>query len=210
MSEDTMRGLPFETKAYVCTHVADGVGEVRYVSRPDGDWCVMCEREHPQEGAAWVVAHLGHVVDDDPTVREVLDLEENEGAERTTVGGPWVRKAFDTRADELEWALRELLLDAVITSEMTGGLAVVSLEPEGWEQPLSVIFADTVIVSIGPDWRQELATDSPDEALALIREVSRDGVSAYRRALFVHSVVGAAPEGVEPFFSQPAWRAPIA
>jgi hypothetical protein len=86
--------LPRETKTYVCIHVFDSERPVLYVTRPDGDWCALCGDDHPQDASFYRVVGLGHVLDEDPTVVDVLDLDVNEEAERTTVGGPWVRSKF--------------------------------------------------------------------------------------------------------------------
>lgn len=42
----------------------------------------------PPTTAPWAYYH---VVGDDPTISEVLDLEPEEEAERESVGSPWVR-----------------------------------------------------------------------------------------------------------------------
>jgi hypothetical protein len=81
------------TKGYVCTHVFSGERPVLYVTRPDGDWCLLCGDDHPQEGNAYRVVGIGHVLDADESVREVLDLAPNEEAERDAVGGSWTRTA---------------------------------------------------------------------------------------------------------------------
>lgn len=86
--------LPFETKSYVCIHVFDGSMPVLYVTRPEGDWCALCGDDHPDDASYYRVVGLGHVVQQDPTVAEVLDLEANEEAEREAVGSPWVRSGF--------------------------------------------------------------------------------------------------------------------
>lgn len=93
-TSDIAPGLPFETKSYVCIHVFDGSKSVLYVTRPDGDWCALCGDDHPDDASYYRVVGLGHVVQQDPTVAEVLDLAANEEAEREVVGGPWVRSRF--------------------------------------------------------------------------------------------------------------------
>ena len=91
-------GLPYETKAYVCLDVFDRRKPVLYVTRPEGDWCALCGDEHPQEGAQYRVVGLGHVVDDDPTITEVLDLGANEEAERRSVGEAWARSTVQSNS----------------------------------------------------------------------------------------------------------------
>ena len=84
-------GLPYETKSYVCVHVFDGDMPVLYVTRPEGDWCALCGGDHQDDSSAYRVVGLGHVIDNDPTIAQVLDLSPNEEAERKSVGEPWVR-----------------------------------------------------------------------------------------------------------------------
>lgn len=95
VSAESTRGLPEHTKSYVCTHVFERDRPVLYVTRPDGDWCFLCgEDDHPDDAAAFRVVGLGHLVSDDETLGDVLDLTPNEEAERDTVGGAWVRSRF--------------------------------------------------------------------------------------------------------------------
>ena len=86
--------LPFETKCYVCTHVLNRSRPVLYVSRPDGDWCMLCGAEHPEDANAYRVVGIGHVLDEDPAIAEVLDLAPNQEAERAAVREVWVRSSF--------------------------------------------------------------------------------------------------------------------
>ena len=83
-----------ETKTYVCTHVFDRIRPVLYVTRPDGDWCVLCGDQHPNDASAYRVVGMGHVVNYDPSVTELFDLRPNQEAEREAVGDPWVRADF--------------------------------------------------------------------------------------------------------------------
>ena len=87
-------GLPAATKAYACVDIFQGTKPVLYVTRPDGSWCVLCGGDHPQDSAEYRVVHLGHEVGKDPSLREVLDLDSDEEAERSAQGLPWVRSSF--------------------------------------------------------------------------------------------------------------------
>jgi hypothetical protein len=90
-----LRGrLPRETKCYVCLHVFSGEKPVLYVTRPEGDWCALCGDDHAEDASAYRVVGLGHVLDRDPTISEVLDLSANEEASRDSVGESWVRTRF--------------------------------------------------------------------------------------------------------------------
>jgi len=64
---------------------------ILYVTRADGDWCFLCGSDDPTDPSVYRVAGIGHVLDLDPTVAEVLDLVVDEEADRAVVGGPWTR-----------------------------------------------------------------------------------------------------------------------
>jgi hypothetical protein len=82
------------TKTYVCTHVFGGECPVLYVTRPDGDWCLLCGGEHADDASDYRVVGIGHALTGDDSLRDVLDLAPNEEAERDAVGGPWRRSAI--------------------------------------------------------------------------------------------------------------------
>ena len=87
-------------RCFVCSHVFDGSRPVLYVSRKydetdpadSPDWCFLCGGEdHEQSADSFSAVGMGHVVGGDPTLEGVLDLGPNGEAERTEVGGAWVR-----------------------------------------------------------------------------------------------------------------------
>lgn len=84
-------------ESYVCAHVFSNERPVLYVTRPDGDWCFLCGAVHPDEGFEYRVVGLGHVIDADLSLREVLDLEPRQEAERPAVGSAWTRSFFSLR-----------------------------------------------------------------------------------------------------------------
>ncbi len=90
-----MGGKHQHVKSYVCVHVFDLQRPVLYVTRPDGDWCFLCgSDDHPDDASAYRVVGLGHAVERDPSLAEVMNLEPNEEAERDEVGSAWVRTAL--------------------------------------------------------------------------------------------------------------------
>jgi hypothetical protein len=91
MRRKLARGIPFETKAYVCVDVFDGTKPVLLVSRADGDWVALCGDEHPEDADFFRVVGLGHVIENDPSIAELLDLPSEHEAERAETGGAWVR-----------------------------------------------------------------------------------------------------------------------
>ncbi len=88
------RRISYETKAYVCIHVFDLSRPVLYVTRPNGDWCFLCGEQHAESSDEYRVVGIGHVVDADSSLSEVLDLLPQEEADREYVGGGWDRAAF--------------------------------------------------------------------------------------------------------------------
>ena len=50
-----------------------------------------CGEGHTDEASSYRVVGLGHVLEEAPSVGDVLDLAPNEEAERVSVGAPWVR-----------------------------------------------------------------------------------------------------------------------
>jgi hypothetical protein len=90
MSETLRRlGIDPHLRAFVCIEVFNHESPVLLVARDDdGDWQLLCGEEHEGEDYVRVVG-IGHPVDDDPSLVEVLNLAVNEEAERSVVGGPW-------------------------------------------------------------------------------------------------------------------------
>ena len=80
------------TKAYICSHVFDASRPVLLVNHEDGDWSLMCGDGHDYDHDLPKVVGIGHVLDRDPTIKEVLDLPADFEAERSAVGQPWVRR----------------------------------------------------------------------------------------------------------------------
>jgi hypothetical protein len=91
-----MNGLRYHQKAYVCTHVLERSRPVLLVSRPDGDWCLLCgEYDHGDED--YHVVGIGHIIEDDPSIEEaVADLQPEWDAERSSVHAPWIRTPIDS------------------------------------------------------------------------------------------------------------------
>jgi hypothetical protein len=74
----------------LCPHVFQEIRPILLVARNDGDFQLLCGEAHDGiEGAHWV--HTEHVLDRDPSLREVTDLPDGWEAERANVGSPWIR-----------------------------------------------------------------------------------------------------------------------
>jgi hypothetical protein len=78
-------------KVYACIHVFDGERPALDVTRADGEWSVLCGELHPDEATSYRVVGIGHLVDRDARLAEVLDLEPEEEAERSDAHSLWVR-----------------------------------------------------------------------------------------------------------------------
>lgn len=81
-------------KAYVCAYVFHGTHPVLLVSRVDGDWSFLCGGTHPDDGSAYRVVGIGHVLGSDPALMDLHDLPSDWEAERENVGAEWCRSRF--------------------------------------------------------------------------------------------------------------------
>ncbi len=79
-----------EPAAYVCSRVFENSRPVLLVSREGGDWQYLCGMQHYSGERPHVVGR-GHLLERDPTLKELLDLPTDWEAERSTVGEPWTR-----------------------------------------------------------------------------------------------------------------------
>lgn len=81
----------FHQKAYVCIHVFSHAKPVLLVSRPDADWCFLCGEEHPDDAAYYKIVGIGHILESDPSLVELMNLGPEEEAERVALNAPWIR-----------------------------------------------------------------------------------------------------------------------
>ena len=91
-----MEGRAMKTKrelaAFICEHVFDDSRPVLLVVKDDeGDWQLLCGAEHSGPPLGKVVG-LNHLLDRDPSINEVLDLDEGWEAERISAAAPWGRR----------------------------------------------------------------------------------------------------------------------
>jgi hypothetical protein len=85
--------------SFVCLHVRDGQRPVLWVSRPDGDWCFLCGASDHTGIESYCIVGMSHLTDDAPSLREVLDLDLWEEAERVAPGAPWLRSWIPVDAE---------------------------------------------------------------------------------------------------------------
>ncbi len=81
-------------RVFVCKHVFAQEKPVLLVSRSDGDLCFLCGSQHEQSTTDFKAVGLGHVLEQDTSLIEILDLEVGWEAERTSLSSPWVRSAY--------------------------------------------------------------------------------------------------------------------
>ncbi|QNP48907.1 hypothetical protein [Diaphorobacter aerolatus] len=78
-------------KCYVCVHVFEDTRPVLLVSRPDGDWCFLCGADHANNANAYRVVGIGHVLENDISIDDVMDLKPDWEAERKDIKSDWIR-----------------------------------------------------------------------------------------------------------------------
>jgi hypothetical protein len=82
------------TRAFVTARVLEDPTSVRWVVRDDdGDWQLFDTANSASDVPQ--VIHLFHVLDGDPSLIEVLDLEPRQGASRESLWAPWLPDAVD-------------------------------------------------------------------------------------------------------------------
>jgi hypothetical protein len=86
------------TRAFATAPVAERTAPVRHVVRDhDGDWQLLCGTIEPDEPH---LLHLYHVVDEDSSLLDVLDLEPGERADRDQPGSRWVKSVVEENGEE--------------------------------------------------------------------------------------------------------------
>jgi hypothetical protein len=81
----------YHTRVFVRLEVLNGERAVDLVSDDAGDLMFLCGLGHPDDADHYRAVGLGHVLDADPRLREVPDLEPGLYAERETPESEWVR-----------------------------------------------------------------------------------------------------------------------
>jgi len=80
----------YHQRAIICNHIfGDSHPVLLVVHAADGEWMFLCGGEHSDDADQYQVAGIGHLVDRDPSLAELLDLPAGHAAERTAPGGYW-------------------------------------------------------------------------------------------------------------------------
>jgi hypothetical protein len=77
--------------SFVCVDVYPGGKDILLVSREDGDWSFLCGSTHPESLDQFQMIGMSHLLERDPTLRQVLNLGRNQSAERQELGSRWWR-----------------------------------------------------------------------------------------------------------------------
>ena len=77
--------------SFVCVDVYPGGKDILLVSREHGDWSFLCGSTHPESLDQIQMIGMSHLLERDPTLRQVLNLHRNQSAERQELGGRWWR-----------------------------------------------------------------------------------------------------------------------
>ena len=85
-------------KTYTCTHVFERERPAKLVIHEATSWSVLCGGEHPDHHTAYRVVGLGHLVEHDCGLMEILDLPVGFEAERLAHEGTWERIASEVAA----------------------------------------------------------------------------------------------------------------
>ena len=78
---------------YLCPHVFKNERPVLLVVNDNYEWQFLCGFDHSDEEGPIVVG-LSHIINMDPSLKEVMIMPENHEAERDRIGGKWEIKTI--------------------------------------------------------------------------------------------------------------------
>jgi hypothetical protein len=85
--------MDHHTRAFVCSHIFDATHPVLLVVRSAEDWSLLCGDAHDwDEPNALRLVGIGHILERDASLHQLLDLGVGYEAERAAVGGEWIRQ----------------------------------------------------------------------------------------------------------------------
>jgi hypothetical protein len=85
--------MDYHERAFICSHIFDATRPVLLVVRTDEGWSLLCGDEHD-----WSVPDslrlvgIGHILERDASLQQVMDLPSGYEAERQSVGAKWIRQ----------------------------------------------------------------------------------------------------------------------
>ncbi|OQX04112.1 MAG: hypothetical protein BWK80_54230 [Desulfobacteraceae bacterium IS3] len=85
--------LRYHIPVYVCSHIFENTRPVLLVN--DGDWQMLCGGEHDEDEIPGVVG-LGHLLERDRSLSEILDLPDDWEAEKESSHASWTRRRSES------------------------------------------------------------------------------------------------------------------
>lgn len=84
----------YHTASFICSHVFDDTHPILLVCKDDGEFQFLCGGIH--EGELPRIVGLGHMIDRDRSLLELLNMDDGYAAERESVGEVWQIYKNDT------------------------------------------------------------------------------------------------------------------
>jgi hypothetical protein len=91
MDNSLKERINYHEPAYICQHIFEDTEPILLVVKEDGDWQFLCGKDHDEDEVPRVVG-IGHLLERDESLLELLDLEDSWEAERPDIHSAWVRK----------------------------------------------------------------------------------------------------------------------
>ncbi|MEQ9264014.1 MAG: hypothetical protein RLN81_02250 [Balneolaceae bacterium] len=83
------------TSVFICEHIFNKEDIIKYVVKEDNEFQFLCGKDHEIDELPRVVG-LGHIIDYDESIKDILDIEDGYEAERNDENGNWtIRKLSD-------------------------------------------------------------------------------------------------------------------
>ena len=93
--------IPYHTQSFICGHVLRNESPILWVDRSYGDWVLGCGEEFTEdwENNTYIVG-IGHLLERDPSLRDLVFMRTNQYAERDSKESEW--EICDIDLNELE------------------------------------------------------------------------------------------------------------
>lgn len=83
-----MNKISSHTPCFLCSHIFDGTRPILYVSKADGDWQFLCGLNDHEDEIPHVVG-IGHILERDKSLLDLMDLPDDYEANRKDVDYAW-------------------------------------------------------------------------------------------------------------------------